>query len=135
MDKLDKLLEAAKAAAREAGGLLKENVDKRGEIMFKGVVDLVTLFDKQSQDLIFRRLSAAFPEHGLVWDFNYRGDLLFLQHAKAQATARHLHLEDGWVYFIHGWTQVIAEVFHIEIPSGGPGFEELSRIAAAARGA
>jgi shikimate 5-dehydrogenase len=76
---------------------------------------------------------AVFPEHGLVWDFNYRGDLLFLEQARAQAAARHLHIEDGWVYFVHGWTQVIAEVFHVDIPSSGPRFEELSRIAAAAR--
>jgi len=66
MDRQDQFLEAAKAAAREAGGLLRENVDKRGEIMFKGVVDLVTHFDKRSQDLIFRRLSAAFPGHGFL---------------------------------------------------------------------
>jgi len=76
---------------------------------------------------------AAFPEHGLVWDFNYRGELLFLEQAKAQSATRRLHIEDGWAYFIHGWTQVIAEVFHIDIPSNGPGFEDLSRIAAAAR--
>ena len=76
---------------------------------------------------------AVFPEHGLVWDFNYRGELLFLEQARAQSAARYLHIEDGWVYFIHGWTQVIAEVFHIAIPSTGPGFDELSRIAAATR--
>ena len=28
-----------------------------------------------------------------------------------------LTIEDGWVYFLHGWTQVIAEVFHIELTS------------------
>jgi hypothetical protein len=44
-----------------------------------------------------------------------------------------LHVEDGWVYFLHGWTQVITEVFHIDIPTRGPGFEEISRIAAEAR--
>lgn len=76
---------------------------------------------------------AVFPEHGLAWDFNYRGELLFLEQARAQSAARHLHIEDGWVYFIHGWAQVIAEVFHIEIPSSGPEFEELSRIAASSR--
>ena len=26
-----------------------------------------------------------------------------------------LTIEDGWMYFIHGWTQVVAEVFHIPI--------------------
>ena len=66
MDRHGEFLEAAKAAAREAGGLLRENVDKRGEIMFKGTVDLVTHFDRKSQEMIFRRLSAAFPGHGFL---------------------------------------------------------------------
>ena len=78
--------------------------------------------------------AAVFPAHGFVWDFNYRGDLLFLEHARRQSAERYLHVEDGWVYFIHGWTQVIAEVFHIDIPSSGPGFDALSQIAAATRG-
>ncbi len=77
--------------------------------------------------------AAVFPEHGLVWDFNYRGKLIFLEQARAQREARDLHVEDGWTYFIHGWTQVIAEVFHIDIPSRGSRFEELCQIAAAAR--
>ncbi len=76
---------------------------------------------------------ARFPEHGYAWDFNYRGDLVFLDQARAQQKERSLHVEDGWVYFLHGWTQVIAEVFHIDIPTRGPGFEEISRIAAEAR--
>ncbi|MFB3883330.1 MAG: shikimate dehydrogenase [Armatimonadota bacterium] len=77
--------------------------------------------------------AAVFPERGFAWDFNYRGNLIFLEQARAQAQARQLHVEDGWVYFLHGWTQVIAEVFHVHIPSRGPGFEELSLLAAAAR--
>jgi hypothetical protein len=44
-----------------------------------------------------------------------------------------LTIEDGWVYFIHGWTRVIAEVFHLDIPTSGPVFDELSQIAAKAR--
>jgi shikimate 5-dehydrogenase len=74
-----------------------------------------------------------FPEGGYAWDFNYRGDLLFLDQASAQADSRRLHVEDGWVYFIHGWTRVIAEVFHIDIPTRGPQFDELSRVAAETR--
>ena len=77
--------------------------------------------------------SAVFPEQGFAWDFNYRGDLLFLDQARAQKKSRRLRIEDGWVYFIHGWTRVIAEVFDIEIPVSGPEFDELSRIAAGAR--
>ncbi len=73
--------------------------------------------------------AARFPEHGIVWDLNYRGDLVFLDQARAQRVERDLRIEDGWTYFIHGWTQVIAEVFHIDIPAAGPGFDALSRIA------
>ena len=77
--------------------------------------------------------AARFPEYGFVWDFNYRGNLVFLDQARSQQKQRHLTVEDGWVYFIHGWTRVIAEVFHIDIPTSGPVFDELSRIAAEAR--
>lgn len=76
---------------------------------------------------------AVFPERGLAWEFNYRGDLLFLQQARAQEKARRLHVEDGWVYFIHGWTRVMSDVFDVEIPTRGPAFDELSRIAASTR--
>jgi shikimate 5-dehydrogenase len=74
--------------------------------------------------------AAVFPEGGCAWDFNYRGKLVFLEQARAQQEARRLTIEDGWAYFIHGWTQVIAEVFHREIPPRGPVFEEISAIAA-----
>ncbi len=77
--------------------------------------------------------AARFPSAGLAWDFNYRGDLVFLDQARRQVEERNLHVEDGWIYFIHGWTRVIAEVFHIDIPTSGPEFERLSRIAADVR--
>jgi shikimate 5-dehydrogenase len=77
--------------------------------------------------------AARFPQRGFAWDFNYRGDLTFLAQANEQKQARSLHVEDGWLYFIHGWTRVIAEVFDIEIPTKGPEFDKLSRIAAEAR--
>lgn len=73
--------------------------------------------------------AAVFPEGGIVWEFNYRGDLIFLDQARAQEAARGLSVHDGWVYFIHGWTRVIADVFDVDIPMSGPAFDELSRIA------
>jgi shikimate 5-dehydrogenase len=73
--------------------------------------------------------AVPFPDHGLVWEFNYRGDLVFLDQARAAAAARSLTVHDGWVYFIHGWTRVIAEVFDADIPMSGPAFDALSRIA------
>ncbi len=73
--------------------------------------------------------NVRFPQDGIVWEFNYRGDLVFLDQANAQAAERNLLVEDGWVYFIHGWTRVIAEVFDIDIPMSGPDFDVLGRIA------
>jgi shikimate 5-dehydrogenase len=77
--------------------------------------------------------AALFPEGGFAWDFNYRGDLVFLSQARAQEKTRGLRVVDGWLYFIYGWTSVIADVFHREIPSSGPAFDELSRLARACR--
>jgi len=78
--------------------------------------------------------SAGFPDQGIAWDLNYRGDLVFLDQARAQMNMRNLQVENGWTYFIHGWTQVIAEVFDIDIPTSGPRFAEIAAIAEAASG-
>ncbi|MTQ96863.1 shikimate dehydrogenase [Pseudoflavonifractor sp. BIOML-A6] len=72
--------------------------------------------------------AAIFPADSLVWEINYRGELDFLHQAERQREARRLTIEDGWEYFIHGWTQVIAEVFHIPIEG-----ETLARLSALAR--
>jgi shikimate dehydrogenase len=56
-----------------------------------------------------------FPENGLAWELNYRGELDFLHQARRQEGSRLLTVEDGWIYFLHGWSQVIAEVFHLEL--------------------
>ncbi len=56
-----------------------------------------------------------FPANGIAWEFNYRGELDFLHQALAQAEKRPLKVEDGWVYFIHGWTQVVAQVLHFDL--------------------
>jgi len=68
-----------------------------------------------------------FPKNSLVWEINYRGELDFMHQAEAQQQERGLTIEDGWIYFIHGWTQVIQEVFHT--PIAGKLLEELSDIA------
>ena len=72
-----------------------------------------------------------FPEQGVVWEFNYRGSLEFLHQARTQQDERRLLVEDGWRYFVHGWTEVIADVFDIPMPPET--VEELARIAASAR--
>jgi len=59
-------LEEALKAAQKAGRMLKKNIDACREISFKGVVDLVTNFDNQSQRMIFKHLSNVFPGHGFL---------------------------------------------------------------------
>jgi len=71
--------------------------------------------------------AVVYSTNSLVWEINYRGDLLFMRQAQAQQEAKKLHVEDGWEYFIHGWTQVIAEVFDIVIDNET--LKELSYIA------
>jgi shikimate dehydrogenase len=56
-----------------------------------------------------------FPRHAIAWEFNYRGELDFMHQALAQCRSRAVKVEDGWVYFLHGWTQVIAQVLHIDL--------------------
>ena len=71
---------------------------------------------------------AKFPLNALVWEINYRGDLRFMHQAEEQQAERNLVIEDGWIYFIHGWTQVIGEVFDIKIE--GELLDQLDKIAA-----
>ena len=78
---------------------------------------------------------AQFPRAGVAWDFNYRGELVFLEQAERQREARSLRVVDGWEYFIHGWTRVIAEVFDLDIPTEGPEFDRISEIARTTSGA
>jgi shikimate 5-dehydrogenase len=76
--------------------------------------------------------NGLFPRHGIAWEFNYRGELDFLHQAERQQEARELTVEDGWVYFVHGWTQVVAQVLHVDLTPEL--FGELNRAAAAVRG-
>ncbi|WP_228393374.1 shikimate dehydrogenase [Ornithinicoccus hortensis] len=70
------------------------------------------------------------PRGAVVWELNYRGSLEFLAQARAQEVERELTVVDGWRYFIHGWTQVIADVFDLEMTP-----EVVAELSAAARDA
>ena len=59
--------------------------------------------------------TTEYPANGYVWEFNYRGSLEFLHQALAARDVYGLNVENGWRYFIHGWTQVIADVFELEL--------------------
>ncbi|MBC7723681.1 MAG: shikimate dehydrogenase [Burkholderiaceae bacterium] len=71
---------------------------------------------------------ALFPERAIVWEFNYRGTLEFLAQARDQEATSGLQVVDGWRYFIHGWSSVIAEVFGLTLTD-----ELVGRLSEAAR--
>ena len=72
---------------------------------------------------------ARWPDFAYAWELNYRGERPFLHQATAQQEARSLVVRDGWLYFIHGWARVIAEVFHLPLPHDGDRFERLCEVA------
>jgi len=63
---MQRYLNAANDAARQAGQMLKDNLNVNREIRYKGDVDLVTNFDSQSQKMIFEHLYKYFPEHDFI---------------------------------------------------------------------
>lgn len=75
--------------------------------------------------------SGVFPMNGIAWEFNYRGELDFMHQALAQKETQNLKIEDGWVYFLHGWTQVVAQVLHIDLSKAL--FQRLAKVAEVVR--
>ena len=71
--------------------------------------------------------NVSFPKNGAVWELNYRGERAFLRQALAQRRQRNLRVEDGWLYFLHGWTQVLAQILEIEMSADL--FERLASMA------
>jgi shikimate dehydrogenase len=76
--------------------------------------------------------NGKFPINSIAWEFNYRGELDFMQQALAQVESRNVKVEDGWIYFVHGWSQVIAQVLHFELTPSL--FDRLNETASTVRG-
>ena len=73
-----------------------------------------------------------FPMNSIAWEFNYRGELDFMHQSLAQVESRNVKVEDGWIYFVHGWTQVIAQVLHFDLTPTL--FQQLNETASRVRG-
>jgi shikimate 5-dehydrogenase len=73
-----------------------------------------------------------FPSNAIAWEFNYRGELDFMHQALAQVESRGVKVEDGWIYFVHGWTQVVAQVLHFDLTPDL--FDRLNQAASSVRG-
>lgn len=76
--------------------------------------------------------NGKFPMNSISWEFNYRGELDFMHQSLAQVESRNVKVEDGWIYFVHGWTQVVAQVLHFDLTPAL--FDKLNEAASTVRG-
>ena len=63
---LSEWLDVAEDVAREAGRVLMEGFRTGFEVRKKGAIDLVTALDLASEEVIARRMRAAFPDHAVI---------------------------------------------------------------------
>ncbi len=59
--------------------------------------------------------SVRFPDQGLVWELNYRGERLFLQYAEHVRQAQSLVVMDGWDYFAVSWVEHLARIYGVPL--------------------
>jgi myo-inositol-1(or 4)-monophosphatase len=62
---MSELLPVIERIARAAGAIVREGYGRAAHIEHKGAIDLVTEFDRRSEELILRELRAAFPGHAV----------------------------------------------------------------------
>jgi len=88
-------LEQLERIAREAGRIIQKGYRTHKEIHHKGVVDLVTQFDLETEAYLMDALGKAFPEHTLVGEESYRG---------SYDLERAVYIDpiDGTTNFVHG---------------------------------
>ena len=82
--------------AREAGKLLEHHFEKRVAIEYKGDFNLVTVADRNSEQLIVERLQSRFPSHSILGEegTGIEGDSGYVWHVDPL---------DGTTNFAHGF--------------------------------
>ena len=63
---LDRALSVARETAARAADLLREGHGRGFEVEHKGEVDLVTEYDRRSEELVVASLCEAFPDHSVI---------------------------------------------------------------------
>lgn len=99
-----KFLDTAWQAADAAGRLMRENCRKPKEIEFKGVIDLVTSVDRQSERKIVEIIRANFPDHSVLSEEE-------TDHQSAQSEYRWIiDPLDGTTNFAHSYPQFCVSI-------------------------
>jgi myo-inositol-1(or 4)-monophosphatase len=89
-------LEAAIEIAREAGKILREELDRPLDISYKGDFDLVTQADRRSEAAIISRLQRYFPQHSVAAEEGTGKDT-------GSEFRWHVDPLDGTTNFAHGY--------------------------------
>ncbi len=69
-----KTLRSILELARQVGDRISRSAHKTKRIDYKGEIDLVTQFDRKSQDLIVKQLIREFPDYGVLSEENISRD-------------------------------------------------------------
>jgi len=88
-------VEILKRVAVGAGEILKSGFFGKKEVMHKGVVDLVTEYDKRAEDYILKELSKEFRDFNLVAEESYSKDEF------TSKKAIYIDPLDGTTNFVH----------------------------------
>ncbi|MGC1171778.1 MAG: inositol monophosphatase family protein, partial [Candidatus Acidiferrales bacterium] len=129
---MNKFLEVALDAAREAGAVLLVEHSRPQKISYKGEVDLVTETDKRSEAIVVGRLRREFPGHRIVAEEGSGGA------AGASRYEWHVDPLDGTTNFAHGYPCFAVSIALLEDgqPLVGAVFNPVSdELFSAARGA
>ena len=72
---MSNILQFAEAIARQAGAVLREGYGNVRHIQQKGVIDLVTEFDKRSEEIIISAIQREFPDHAILAEESGRNEI------------------------------------------------------------
>lgn len=70
------ILQIAENIARQAGAVLMEGYGNVHHIQRKGVIDLVTEFDRRSEDIIVSSIKQEFPDHAILAEESGHNNLI-----------------------------------------------------------
>ena len=130
---MNRFLEVAVDAAREAGDILLAEFDRPQKISYKGEVDLVTEADQRSERAVVTRLRSQFPQHAILGEEGggYAGAAApGTSPEPSGATPRYCWYVDpldGTTNFAHGYPCFAVSIGLAEnVPQGGsPALESL----------
>lgn len=99
---LDRVLSVAERLARQAGDVLLSHLGRltAGQIHKKSEIDLVTIADRASQDVIVKGLEAAFPTHIVLAE---ESDVQEAASGIGHEYVWHVDPLDGTTNFVHGF--------------------------------